>query len=739
MDVHSRDVQTMMINEDVNFEHNFEWISQLRYYWEAVKDATCTHEQMNNLNSLVGDAYLQARIVNARLTYGYEYLGNSMRLVVTPLTDRCYRTMMGAVALQYGGAPEGPAGTGKTETVKDLAKALACQCVVFNCSDGLDYLAMAKFFKGLASAGAWACFDEFNRINIEVLSVIAQQILEINVAKKQMEKTEKRPFMFHFEGSNISLNVNANAFITMNPGYAGRAELPDNLKALFRPCAMMVPDYAMIGEIRLYSFGFQDARQNSSKLVQVLQLSSEQLSSQKHYDYGMRAVNSILVAAGVLRQQLGDDPAWTESKITLRAIGDVNLPKFLDMDLPLFDGITSDLFPGIELQASEHDELINGIVEACETGVWIKNGQASLDPNLDTVIMPVTNFTDKVVQLYETMMVRHSLMVVGQTCGGKTRCFHTLAKAMTLANSRGSTDLEAVHIITMNPKSIRSGQLYGNFDENTHEWSDGILAVSYRALSRMAMGSLRGWMVMDGPVDAVWIENMNTVMDDNRKLCLNSGEIIKMGENQTIMIEPEDLEQASPATVSRNGIVFMEPAKIGWQPLVDGWFIRQFPKASYMNKGEMCDFMEHKDFVHGLFEWLLPPVLYMILNWTLQPVPTTPQELVLSLLNLLDCGFDMQDGCGSDREKALEGAFVMALVWSVGACVNEEGRLKLDFYVRLLLAGKGKGNNMHEDFIIKNRDYAVEPRTSAAGVPDEKAGQLYDFCWDPKKLQWVYW
>lgn len=494
IDVHALDVVGDLLAKQIGTVSAFEWQMQLRYYWEP-EEGPVTPEAGAEPDLEQESHEMWVRCVVTNFPYGYEYLGNTGRLVITPLTDKCYMTLMGALQLNLGGAPAGPAGTGKTESTKDLAKALAKYCVVFNCSDSMDHLLVQRYFKGLAATGSFCCFDEFNRINEEVLSVIAQYLLQLFTAKARMDPE------ITFEGSHIKMKPTFCVFITMNPGYAGRKELPDNLVALFRPVAMMVPDYALIGEIMLYSFGFLQGRALAGKMVTTFTLASEQLSSQCHYDYGMRAVRSVINNAGILKNAF---PDMDEQQLLMRALRDVNVPKFLVDDLPLFENIVLDLFPGVDKPEQKYFGLIESIHAVCEE----MNLQCS-EP-----------FLTKVLQLFDTTVVRHGLMLVGPAGAGKTMNYKCLAKACTkLADTE---HYEKVHLDCLNPKSITKDSMYGYVDPSTQEWNDGVLPIIVQACCRDETQD-KHWIMFDGPVDAVWIEDMNTVLDDNKKLCLNSG------------------------------------------------------------------------------------------------------------------------------------------------------------------------------------------------------------------------
>jgi dynein heavy chain len=233
-----------------------------------------------------------------------------------------------------------------------------------------------------------------------------------------------------------------------------------------------------------------------------------------------------------------------------------------------------------------------------------------------------------VLQLYDTIQVRHGLMIVGPTGGGKSSNYRVLQHAMSsLAHQER---FEKVHVDVLNPKSITMGQLYGFVDPQTTEWVDGVLAKLVLDSSKDETPDLR-WLMFDGPVDALWIENMNTVLDDNKKLCLNSGQIISLTPRMTMMFEVEDLSVASPATVSRCGMVYMEPVSLGLQCYFTSW-LNTLPPRVTANPAVKAK-------LEALGEIFLEPGCYFLRHDLVEPVETVDNNLVQSLFRLLDCFF----------------------------------------------------------------------------------------------------
>ncbi|KAE8744396.1 hypothetical protein FOCC_FOCC009000 [Frankliniella occidentalis] len=614
IEIHARDVIEQMYKAGCQDIQAFEWLKQLRFYWDKQID-DCVVRQTNTC-----------------FRYGYEYLGNSERLVITPLTDRCYITLTTALHLHRGGSPKGPAGTGKTETVKDLGKALGLYVIVINCSEGLDYKSIGKMFSGLSQTGAWGCFDEFNRINIEVLSVVAQQILCILTALSGKNK------QFIFEGSEINLVDSCGIFITMNPGYAGRTELPDNLKSMFRPIAMMVPDSAMIAEIMLFAEGFRETKTLAKK---------QQLSKQDHYEWGLRGLVTLIRYAGKKRRSQSHLP---DEQVVLLAMKDMNLAKLAKDDVPLLLGILNDLFPEVDTPQIDYTELIE-VVEA----------------EFQDKKLQVTDIAkQKVIQLFETKNSRHSAVLVGKTGAAKSTTWKVLKGALTRLHLSGKTNYNKVEEFPINPKALNLAELYGEFNLATNEWMDGVISNIMRSSCASSTPDEK-WVLFDGPVDAVWIENMNSVMDDNKVLTLVNSERITMPDQVSLLFEVEDLAEASPATVSRCGIVYNDYKDFGWKPYVDSWLETQNKHLSI----QMKEYFEH----------YVNPVLEFKRLHCFEPIPVAEISAISTLCNLLSILATKENGVDPADEENFA-PLSKFMVWSLCAGVDEIGRRKLDNFVR---------------------------------------------------------
>jgi dynein heavy chain len=667
--VHQEEVWVKPLKTVTNVT-SFDWLRQARFNYKPEKDLCIVS------------------IADSDTEYCNEYLGIKERLVITPLTDRCYITLSQALAMYMGGAPAGPAGTGKTETTKDLARTFGKFCVVFNCSDQLDRVAMGKIIRGLSQANAWGCFDEFNRIELPVLSVVAQQINCVLQALKQ----HKSEFTF-IDGQNTLLKPGVGFFITMNPGYAGRQELPENLKILFRGVTMMVPDRRAIMKVKLASQGYEMNDVLSEKFFALYRLCEEQLSKQRHYDFGLRNILSVLRTAGaVLRKSQQDSAGHADEKfLFMRTLRDMNLSKLVYEDIDLFGALLDDIFPGINPDTAVHEEIEGELKK-----VMVQKGLQVWIP-----------WFNKVIQLYETKLVRHGIMVVGPALCGKSQCFECMTDAL-------SNTVRTHHQLRMNPKAITAPQMFGRLDSMTGDWHDGIFAAMWRKAVK-ASKTKNTWIICDGPVDAIWIENLNTVLDDNKLLTLANGDRIFMTNEMKLCFEVENLNNASPATVSRAGIIFISDAVLGWQPIIASRFKAQPDPTNGLIRPSDVLYPCPSTFATKLLHLFLPngeskdSVIPKVSNFYTKEckvvMPTSVAHLSINAFHL--CVALAQEAASHDvpaSDELVNQIFWFSVAWSFGGMLETSDREKFDGFVRT----QYKPKNMAEGTIF---DYKLIVRT----------------------------
>ena len=536
--------------DNVRHLNNWKWQSQLRFYM------------------IDSSSKVEIRMGLATFNYTFEYLGSlgDSALVHTELTNKCFLTMAHAMDLGLGGNPYGPAGTGKTESVKALGHHFGRQVLVFNCDEAIDVKSMTRILVGLIKCGSWGCFDEFNRLQLDVLSVLSSQIQEIQNAIRSNSKYASIP-----EYGSVEIDPNSAIFITLNPAgkdYGGRNRIPDNLKSLFLPVSMTKPDSKEIVRFILLAEGFSE---NGSKtLGQNLfttwfELADGSMSKQRHYDWGLRAMKACLEAAGRKRAKMNISLSTNknleqmEQHLLIDTLRQQIKSKLTNQDVDKFNELLIAVFgnqlssssssssspPPVSEQTIEHSQL-----QSLNESIQNAYQELNLIDNEDQI--------NKLIQLYEQIETRFGVVLIGPTGSGKSTLLRLLQKIIE------TKDQIKINVIVINPKSLQPrNKLYGSIDDDTRQWNDGLFSLKARQLidsetsiDLLSLSSNQNWIIFDGDIDPDWVEALNSVLDDNRVLTLASGERIDFDSTKTrILFETTNLRHASPATISRLGVV----------------------------------------------------------------------------------------------------------------------------------------------------------------------------------------
>ncbi|CAG9327022.1 unnamed protein product [Blepharisma stoltei] len=665
-EIHNRDVIGSLIGNYVKKVDDFNWEKQFKYYWDFYSD-NCIIKQLA-----------------ANFAYSNEYLGNTPRLVITPITDKCYLALTQALSTHNGGAIEGIQCSGKTETIKDLSKSLGIYCLFVNSTKNCSIYLLEKILLGCAVGGLWACFDEFNKISIEVLSIMAGYLSAVHFSIRNSKEK------FLLSGKQFKINPKCGIFITVNGlnnfdlkikskinSSQNRNELPKCLKLYFRPCAIVEFDYFLICETVFKCKGFNKAKELAQKLIEIYESASKKLSKQSHYHFRISSIKSVLNAAGNLKYS---HQYLSEETILARTIRDFNISKIVEEDLELFKTIIYSHFPQI-IPPKNYAYLENIIRHLIE----VKN-YANLE-----------NFIHKIIQLHECIKSRQGVIVIGEAGSGKTTIYKILAEALNKLNED-----ENISYISLNPKSVSIQDLYGNIN------TDGIIGSLIKNYLQEENDNSKKWIIFDARLESSWSDQLNSVLDDNKILCLNNGERIAIKDSISFIFETDLLYNASPAIISRVSVVYIDEKNIKWEALIDCW--------ERWLKGEVSHITDYivettRNYISSFIDLEFKRKFFVSKN-----------HMVISFLNLFKSIFKKEKILKmriDDAKKLANLYIIFSILWSFGGSLNEEDKRKFD---RIL---KEKIRSINEkEYILELFEYKINEDTCEFVLWDEKTHEI---------------
>ncbi|XP_030749856.1 dynein heavy chain 12, axonemal-like [Sitophilus oryzae] len=481
-------------------DNHFDWQVQLRYYFQK--------------------NFLTVRVLDNSVSYGYEYYGNNSQAILTPSVEKCNKTLLNAYFSNFLGLVAGKSGTGKSKTVSSLAESLGLLHFEFLCTNSLEMETLLQLLKGAVSCGAWLILDSFDKLKQEIFSVFTQELLSVLETKKQ----NKTNVLLE----NMYVGLNPRCFVCALTEVRSHISLPENLKVLFRIFTLPKPDLSILTETFLTSQGMKDSKNCSRKLVKCLEYFQDAMSYQKQYKFELKVVMNVL---GTFEYEKTMQSSDGDEKVLCDSIRKVLYTCLVQEDVKIFNGILENVFHEKYCIEGSSSQAVRDI-----ESVW---GSICEEYNLE-----INNeFKNKSIELYNALTSKTNIMIVGDVFAAKTTCLKVCTRVFE------KTYNKSIKTHYINPKCVNYTDLYGNL-ENTENstWTDGILLKILRE-NQEDQKNKTNLIVFDGHIDQTWTENIRGVLE-NKKLFLESGEVLMFSDNNKFIYETINLADCDPFMVS---------------------------------------------------------------------------------------------------------------------------------------------------------------------------------------------